>query len=338
MQYNDDSRLDTSERAGRAAWRWQSAAAAVAGWPCGGGGLGVVGAARRRAHQRARRGRRERRGGDSRPARAERPAGHRGQQRGRSRTARPARTPTTSSSARSSPTSTPSRRTGLPSCPRLGARRTPGADGLVQRAGVDRLRCGHERLGAVLLPRRQAGLHRPDLLRRPEDAVRSRGRAVRRRLRARARVRPPRAGSARHRGQGQARRDRADVGFGPPGTAGRLLRRRVGQARHRARSRTASRPWSPDITQDDINRALDAAARIGDDYIQQNLGNGQVNQNAFTHGSSAQRQKWFTHRLPDRRPEPLRHVQRHRPRLMRRSGARGGSHPPVRKMLSDRRG
>jgi uncharacterized protein len=48
------------------------------------------------------------------------------------------------------------------------------------------------------------------------------------------------------------------------------------------------------ITQDDINRALDAAARIGDDYIQQNLGNGHVNQNAFTHGSSAQRQKWFS--------------------------------------------
>jgi uncharacterized protein len=48
------------------------------------------------------------------------------------------------------------------------------------------------------------------------------------------------------------------------------------------------------INQDDINRALDAAARIGDDYIQKNLGNGHVNQNAFTHGSSAQRQKWFT--------------------------------------------
>jgi uncharacterized protein len=48
------------------------------------------------------------------------------------------------------------------------------------------------------------------------------------------------------------------------------------------------------ITQDDINRALDAAARIGDDYIQKNLGNGHVNQNAFTHGTSAQRQKWFS--------------------------------------------
>jgi predicted metalloprotease len=53
-------------------------------------------------------------------------------------------------------------------------------------------------------------------------------------------------------------------------------------------------PLIAEITQDDIDRALDAAARIGDDFIQQNLGSGRVNQNAFTHGSSEQRQKWFT--------------------------------------------
>ena len=56
----------------------------------------------------------------------------------------------------------------------------------------------------------------------------------------------------------------------------------------------SGQPLIKDITQDDINRALDAAARIGDDYIQKNLGNGRVNQNAFTHGTSAQRQKWFS--------------------------------------------
>ena len=92
------------------------------------------------------------------------------------------------------------------------------------------------------------------------------------------------------------------------------------------------------ITQDDINRALDAAARIGDDYIQQNLGNGQVDQNAVHPRLVGAAAEVVQHRLSDGRPEPLRHVQRHRPRLMRRSGARGGSHPPVRKMLSDRRG
>jgi predicted metalloprotease len=52
-------------------------------------------------------------------------------------------------------------------------------------------------------------------------------------------------------------------------------------------------PLIAEITQDDIDRALDAAARIGDDFIQQNLGSGRVDQDAFTHGSSEQRQKWF---------------------------------------------
>ncbi len=49
-----------------------------------------------------------------------------------------------------------------------------------------------------------------------------------------------------------------------------------------------------DITTDDVNNALDTAGKIGDDYIQTHLGNGQVDTSAFTHGSSAQRKKWFT--------------------------------------------
>src|SRR5215218_11047231 len=53
-------------------------------------------------------------------------------------------------------------------------------------------------------------------------------------------------------------------------------------------------PLIADINQDDIDRALDAAGRIGDDFIQENLGSGTVDQEAFTHGSSEQRQKWFT--------------------------------------------
>ena len=52
--------------------------------------------------------------------------------------------------------------------------------------------------------------------------------------------------------------------------------------------------WSVRHRTEDIGNALDAAGRIGDDWIQKNLGNGTVNQKAFTHGSSAQRQKWFT--------------------------------------------
>ena len=49
-----------------------------------------------------------------------------------------------------------------------------------------------------------------------------------------------------------------------------------------------------DITDDDIARALDAAGRIGDDFIQENLGGGRVDEGSFTHGSSEQRQRWFT--------------------------------------------
>ena len=56
----------------------------------------------------------------------------------------------------------------------------------------------------------------------------------------------------------------------------------------------SGQPLITEISQDDINRALDTAGRIGDDYIQTNLGNGQVNQSQFTHGTSAQRQRWFT--------------------------------------------
>jgi hypothetical protein len=42
------------------------------------------------------------------------------------------------------------------------------------------------------------------------------------------------------------------------------------------------------------SRALDAAKRIGDDYIQTHLGNGRVDTSQFTHGTSEQRDKWFS--------------------------------------------
>lgn len=42
----------------------------------------------------------------------------------------------------------------------------------------------------------------------------------------------------------------------------------------------------------DVDEALNAAAAVGDDRIQQRTG-GQVNVDAFTHGSAAQRSQWF---------------------------------------------
>ncbi|TQM16287.1 KPN_02809 family neutral zinc metallopeptidase [Pseudonocardia kunmingensis] len=66
-------------------------------------------------------------------------------------------------------------------------------------------------------------------------------------------------------------------------------------AAHAESTPTASgQPLISDITQDDIAAALDTAARIGDDYIQSELGGGRVDESQFSHGSSAQRERWFT--------------------------------------------
>ncbi|WP_189168826.1 KPN_02809 family neutral zinc metallopeptidase [Pilimelia anulata] len=54
----------------------------------------------------------------------------------------------------------------------------------------------------------------------------------------------------------------------------------------------AGQPLFTSITATDIQEGLDTAARIGDDAIQQRMG-GRVNESAFTHGSSADRQRWF---------------------------------------------
>ena len=53
-------------------------------------------------------------------------------------------------------------------------------------------------------------------------------------------------------------------------------------------------PLISDITSTDITNALDTAAKIGDDYIQTQIEHKTFNASSETHGTSAQRQKWFT--------------------------------------------
>lgn len=52
--------------------------------------------------------------------------------------------------------------------------------------------------------------------------------------------------------------------------------------------------FMPEITEQDLRDALSAAAAVGDDRIQQ-ASTGRVMPEAFTHGTSEQRMKWFMH-------------------------------------------
>ncbi|MFD5277732.1 neutral zinc metallopeptidase [Pseudarthrobacter sp. NPDC058362] len=56
---------------------------------------------------------------------------------------------------------------------------------------------------------------------------------------------------------------------------------------------STGQPFLEPLTQQDLNDALSAASAVGDDRIQEST-TGQVNPEAWTHGSSEQRQRWFS--------------------------------------------
>jgi Predicted metalloprotease len=66
-------------------------------------------------------------------------------------------------------------------------------------------------------------------------------------------------------------------------------------ANHAQSVPTASgKPLIAEVNDDDVRAALDTASRIGDDFIQSQLGGGRVDESQFSHGSSAQREKWYS--------------------------------------------
>lgn len=58
-------------------------------------------------------------------------------------------------------------------------------------------------------------------------------------------------------------------------------------------ARNAQNTFGQFLESGDIEEAMRAAQAIGDDRIQKDLGPGHVNPDSFTHGTSAQRARWF---------------------------------------------
>ena len=161
-----------------------------------------------------------------------------------------------------------------------------GQDPLLHRSDLDRLWLRQRRVGAVLLSGRPVRLHRPRVLRRPADEVRRDRRTARRGLRPRPRVRPSRPGPA-GRAVGRVGRQRGDQ----PGRSGPSSRPTATPACGRA---TPRRPatWNRSPTPRSPTRSTPPrrSATTGS----RSRSRARVDPDSWTHGSSAQRQKWFT--------------------------------------------
>ncbi|CAA9267460.1 MAG: YpfJ protein, zinc metalloprotease superfamily, partial [uncultured Blastococcus sp.] len=185
---------------------------------------------------------------------------------------------------------------------------------LLLGSDADQLRRCHQRIRSVLLPRRPARVHRPELLRPAAEPVRRAGRHVRELLRHRPRVRPPRAEPAGRQPAGDAGRDGPDQRHGPPGAAGRLLRRHLGQPRRdgaRRIGRAADRRDHPGRHRRRARRRRPHRRRLHPgEPRRRHRRPGRLHPRLV--GATAE----VVHdRVPDRRPEPVRHLRDGRPRL-----------------------
>ena len=179
-----------------------------------------------------------------------------------------------------------------------------GADGVLLRRHQHRLRSGERPDRAVLLPARRQGVLRPRL---PDRSCRTRS--------------APPATSPRSTSSPTSTGTTSRTWSASTSRCARR-RRPTRHAPTSTRSRSSCRPTaSPGRGRDSVQRpgpfdnpqeveeALNAAAAVGDDRIQQKT-QGRVDPESFTHGTSAQRVRMVPARLQHRRPHEVHDVQR----------------------------
>ena len=146
--------------------------------------------------------------------------------------------------------------------------------------------------GPVLLPARPDGLYRPLLL--PGDAAQvPRRRRLRLRLRDRARGRPPRREPARSARRELQQRQRE---VGEPQANQLSVRVELMADCLAGVWANHSNQQYQSLEEGDVEEAMKAAEAIGDDRLQKQA-QGYAVPDSFTHGSSAQRVRWFMNGL-----------------------------------------
>ena len=214
-------------------------------------------------------------------------AAHNGHARRRGRVPDRRRRQPRARTAASSASSTASRTTGATSSQRRGQRYTPAKTVLF--TGATQTGCGARQpaSGPFYCPVDKQVYLDLSFFDELQQRFGAKGGPFAAGLRRRARVRPPRPGPARRARPVGSDRQGAESAVGAHRAAGRLP---AGVWAHNAVEHRLPRSRRPTA---DIAEALDAAAAVGDDRIQRRARAGS-DPESWTHGSSQQRQQWFT--------------------------------------------